>query len=77
MVGGSSLIRHVREAVEKYFNKSAVGFFQDSLAIQFSVARGAASGRCAGLNARSFGKAGQKLLKTMKSRGDPLEDIPC
>jgi len=42
MVGGSSLIPQVREAVEKYFQKSSVGFFQDPLAIQLSVARGAA-----------------------------------
>ncbi|MBN1664552.1 MAG: Hsp70 family protein [Deltaproteobacteria bacterium] len=42
MAGGSSLIPLVREAVESYFDKSAVGFFQDSLAIQLSVARAAA-----------------------------------
>ncbi len=42
MVGGSSLIPQVQEAVENYFKKSSVGFFQDPLAIQLSVARGAA-----------------------------------
>lgn len=42
MVGGSSLIPQVREAVEHFFRKSALGFFQDPLAIQLSVARGAA-----------------------------------
>ena len=42
MVGGSSLIPQVREAIESYFQKSAVGFFQDPLDIQLSVARGAA-----------------------------------
>jgi len=42
MVGSSSLIPLVREAVEAYFQKSAVGLFQDPLAIQLSVARGAA-----------------------------------
>lgn len=42
MVGGSSLIPQVREAVEMFFQKSAVGFFQDPLSIQLSVARGAA-----------------------------------
>lgn len=42
MVGGSSLIPQVREAVETFFKKSAVGFFQDPLVIQLSVARGAA-----------------------------------
>lgn len=42
MVGGSSLIPLVREAIESYFQKSAVGFFHDPLAIQLSVARGAA-----------------------------------
>jgi len=42
MVGGSSLIPQVREAVEAFFQKSAVGFFQDFLAIQLSVSRGAA-----------------------------------
>lgn len=42
MVGGSSLIPLVREAVEAYFQKSSVGFFHDPVAIQLSVARGAA-----------------------------------
>jgi len=42
MVGGSSLIPSVRAAVEMFFKKSAVGFFQDPLAIHLSVARGAA-----------------------------------
>lgn len=42
MTGGSSLIPEVREAIEAYFQKSAVGFFNDPLAIQLSVARGAA-----------------------------------
>lgn len=42
MVGGSSLIPQVREAVEEFFQKSAVGFFHDPHAIQLSVARGAA-----------------------------------
>jgi len=42
MVGGSSLIPQVRDAVEEYFQKSAVGYFDDPMDIQLSVARGAA-----------------------------------
>jgi len=45
MVGGSSLIPQVREAIDEYFNKSSVGFFQDADAIQTAVARGAAWNR--------------------------------
>ncbi|GAI07671.1 unnamed protein product, partial [marine sediment metagenome] len=42
MVGGSSLIPQVRESVEKFFQKGSVGYFEDHLDIQLSVARGAA-----------------------------------
>ncbi len=42
MVGGSSLIPQVRAAVEKFFQKGSVGYFDDHLDIQLSVARGAA-----------------------------------
>lgn len=45
MVGGSSLIPQVREAIDEYFGKSSVGFFQDADAIQTAVARGAAWNR--------------------------------
>jgi molecular chaperone DnaK len=45
MVGGSSLIPQVREAIDEYFNKSSVGFFQDADSIQTAVARGAAWNR--------------------------------
>ena len=42
MVGGSSLIPQVRTALESYFPKGSVGYFEDQLAIQTAVARGAA-----------------------------------
>jgi len=42
MVGGSSLIPQVRESVEKFFQKGSVGYFEDHLDIQLSVAKGAA-----------------------------------
>ncbi|MGQ9801652.1 MAG: Hsp70 family protein [Candidatus Saccharicenans sp.] len=42
MVGGSSLIPQVREAVENYFKNSVVGYLQDPSSIYLSVARGAA-----------------------------------
>jgi molecular chaperone DnaK len=45
MVGGSSLIPQVREAIDEYFDRSSVGFFQDADAIQTAVARGAAWNR--------------------------------
>lgn len=45
MVGGSSLIPQVREKVERFFGQAAIGFFQDSMDIQLSVARGAAWSR--------------------------------
>jgi len=45
MVGGSPLIPQVREAIDEYFDKSSVGFFQDAETIQTTVARGAAWNR--------------------------------
>lgn len=45
MVGGSSLIPQVREKVDQFFHKAAIGFFQDPMDIQLSVARGAAWSR--------------------------------
>ena len=42
MVGGSSLIPQVKMAVERFFQKGAVGYFSDPLDMQTSVSRGAA-----------------------------------
>lgn len=42
MVGGSSLIPQVRDAVEQYFHKAVVGHFKDHLDTQIAVAQGAA-----------------------------------
>ena len=42
MVGGSSLIPQVRDAVENYFPKGSVGYHEDQLVMQTAVARGAA-----------------------------------
>jgi len=42
MVGGSSLIPQVKDSVEEYFDKGVVGFFEDHLAMQVAVAKGAA-----------------------------------
>jgi molecular chaperone DnaK len=42
MVGGSSLIPQVREAVMSYFHQGVVGCFPDPLSTQLCVARGAA-----------------------------------
>ena len=42
MVGGSSLIPQVKDAVEQYFHKDVVGCFKDHLEMQIAVAQGAA-----------------------------------
>jgi molecular chaperone DnaK len=42
MVGGSSLIPQVRQAIQDYFPKDRVDFFRDPLLMQTVVARGAA-----------------------------------
>jgi len=42
MVGGSSLIPQVRDAIEQYFHKGVVGHFKDHLETQIAVAQGAA-----------------------------------
>jgi hypothetical protein len=42
MVGGSSLIPQVRDAVKSYFSKSFVGCYKDPMRAQLTVARGAA-----------------------------------
>ncbi len=42
MVGGSSLIPQVKDSVGEYFDKGVVGFFEDHLAMQVAVAKGAA-----------------------------------
>jgi molecular chaperone DnaK len=63
MVGGSSLIPLVKEAIELYFQKSAVGFFRDPLAIQLSVARGAA------WNCLYKTRTGQNLIRSVLHEG--------
>ena len=42
LVGGSTLIPQVKEAIENYFSESKVGTFDDYLDVQLSVSRGAA-----------------------------------
>ncbi len=42
LVGGSTLIPQVKEAIEKYFSESQIGVFDDYLDVQLSVSRGAA-----------------------------------
>lgn len=42
LVGGSTLIPQVKEAVTEYFSESQIGSFEDYLDVQLSVSRGAA-----------------------------------
>ena len=63
MVGGSSLIPQVRESIEAYFKKSAIGFFHDPLAIQLSVARGAA------WNSLYKARTGRNLIRPVLHEG--------
>jgi molecular chaperone DnaK len=79
LVGGSSLIPQVQDAIIEYFPKAQVRTFSDQLSTQTAVAEGAA------LHAFSLAATGKPLIERvandaivlMTGDGDPYELIPA
>ena len=78
LVGGSSLIPQVREAVDAYFKNAKLLAFDDPLAVQTAIARGGA------YHALFRGVTGESIIRPiagdgifLRTNSDPIELIPA